>query len=190
MSPALDKAMRFGTILAVLVPLALSLAAPAHARGTLDSILPQIRAAYPGQLSDAQPYSDASGNLRYRIKWMTPEGRILYFDADPRTGRFSSAGGDVGYPRRFRPADEGGYDNGSRHNTTNGDQDNDGGRRSHWNGDGDGGNWSGDWRGGNDGRSGDRHDGGDGRGNSQGGDWRRGTDDGDNGGRRGHHDGG
>src|SRR5471030_1897960 len=80
-----------------LVPLLLALAAPARAQPdseTLDRILPDIRAAHPGRLSDAQPWIDDNGGRHYRIKWMTFEGRILYFDADARTGRYSSSPGD------------------------------------------------------------------------------------------------
>src|SRR3569832_1656905 len=72
-----------------LLPLLLAFSAPAFARGggTLDSILPEIRAQHPGRLSDAEPFTADDGSTHYRIKWMTPEGRILYFDADARSGR-------------------------------------------------------------------------------------------------------
>ena len=47
----------------------------AHGDGeTLDRILPDIRAAHPGRLSDAEPWTDDDGRTHYRIKWMTPEG--------------------------------------------------------------------------------------------------------------------
>ncbi|HEY0302647.1 MAG TPA: hypothetical protein VGC36_14975, partial [Rhizomicrobium sp.] len=65
--------MLFRTFFASLVVL-LALAGPAAARGTLESILPEIRAQHPGRLSDAQPWTDADGRTHYRIKWMTPEG--------------------------------------------------------------------------------------------------------------------
>ncbi|HEY0105367.1 MAG TPA: hypothetical protein VGB91_04730, partial [Rhizomicrobium sp.] len=87
--------MRPRIFIAVL-PLLLAFCAPAFARSTLDSILPEIRAQHPGRLSDAQPWTDPDGQTHYRIKWMTPEGRILYFDANPRTGRYSNSGGDEG----------------------------------------------------------------------------------------------
>src|SRR5450755_2101342 len=92
----LNKPMRSRVFL-LLVPLLLALSAPARAEHdgeTLDRILPDIRAAHPGRLSDAQPWTDESGRTHYRIKWMTPEGRILFFDADPRTGRYSNSAGD------------------------------------------------------------------------------------------------
>ena len=81
-----------------LIPLVLVLAAPARAQlfadsDTLDRILPLIRSEHPGRLSDAEPWTDESGRTHYRIKWMTPEGRILFFDADAHTGRYLSVGG-------------------------------------------------------------------------------------------------
>jgi hypothetical protein len=187
MSSALDKIMRFRGFLAVL-PLLAALTAPALARGTLDSVLPEIRAQHPGRLSDAEPWTDGNGNTHYRIKWMTPEGRVLYFDADARTGRYSNSGGDEGAGWRHRG---GGDDERQR-------PANDGGHHNNWNGDGgDGwpGNRGGDdgegWRRGGDGSWRNRDNGGDGnwrRGNGGGGEWRGGR--GDGGGWRGGHMGG
>src|SRR5690349_16569522 len=92
-----------------LVALSFALVAPASAQRmadgeTLDRILPDIRAAHPGRLSDAEPWTDDNGRTHYRIKWMTPEGRILYFDADARTGRYWSSGGERDF-RDARPGD-------------------------------------------------------------------------------------
>jgi hypothetical protein len=54
----------------------------------LSSVLPSIRSGYPGRFYDAEgPFPDASGGLHYHIKWMTPEGRIIWLDTDARTGR-------------------------------------------------------------------------------------------------------
>jgi hypothetical protein len=54
----------------------------------LDRVLPQVRSRYPGTFYDADgPYMDESGNPHYRLKWMTPEGRIIWLDTDARTGR-------------------------------------------------------------------------------------------------------
>src|SRR4029077_20817 len=54
----------------------------------LDRILPGIRSARPGRFFDAEgPYADAVGGWHYRIKWLTPEGRVVWLDADARTGR-------------------------------------------------------------------------------------------------------
>lgn len=140
----------------------LALAGPAAARGTLDSILPDIRAQHPGRLSDAEPWTDADGRTHYRIKWLTPEGRILFFNADADSGRFSSSGdGDVG--RQWRGGNRTRGDDDGASQSSGGDN-NGGGHRSHWNGgdsgDGDTGSV---WR--------DRHDRG-----GDGGDWRRGGD--------------
>ncbi|MEJ0041050.1 MAG: hypothetical protein WDM81_01935 [Rhizomicrobium sp.] len=108
----------------------LLLATPAWARSTLDSILPQIRAQHPGRLSDAEPWTDGEGNPHYRIKWMTPDGRVIYFDANARTGRYSNSGGDDGNSwRRSRGDGE------------------DGGRRGRWNTDQDDGESRGGGRG-------------------------------------------
>jgi hypothetical protein len=177
----------------------LAFAQPAFARdgGTLDSILPEIRAQHPGRLSDAEPFTAQDGSTHYRIKWMTPEGRILYFDADARSGRYFNSRGDDGGGAQWR---RGGDDDGPRWNNggSGPDQgDDDGGRRSHWNGSSD--HWnggSGDWHGGGD-NGWRNHDRGDGRGDwhggqgswgNRGGDWRGGHNGGDNGGR--HHHGG
>ncbi|HEY6578966.1 MAG TPA: hypothetical protein VIY09_06565 [Rhizomicrobium sp.] len=54
----------------------------------LDRILPAIRSGRPGRFFDAEgPFPDGAGGWRYRIKWLTPEGRIVWLDADARTGR-------------------------------------------------------------------------------------------------------
>ncbi len=114
----------------------LAVAGGASARGTLDSILPEIRAQHPGRLSDAEPWTDSEGRTHYRIKWMTPEGRILFFNADADSGRYTDSGGDV--VRRGEGSRRGGDDNQPAY-------DGNGGNRSHWNGDGGGDNGGGDW---------------------------------------------
>jgi|SRR5947209_8421450 len=54
----------------------------------LDHILPGIRSNRPGRFFDAEgPYADAVGGWHYRIKWLSPEGRVIWLDADARTGR-------------------------------------------------------------------------------------------------------
>ncbi|HEY4941667.1 MAG TPA: hypothetical protein VII56_09565 [Rhizomicrobium sp.] len=154
------------------VLLLLALAGPASARGTLDSILPDIRSAHPGRLSDAEPWTDSEGRTHYKIKWLTPEGRILYFNADADSGRYTSSSGDEG-GQGWRDR------NRSRGQDDSSSDDNERGHRSHWN---DGDNGSGDWPG--------RHGGGNGNG---GGDWRGGDPNRSHGGgdwRGGGHDGG
>jgi hypothetical protein len=55
---------------------------------TLDQILPGIRTDHPGRFYDAEgPFPDAMGGMHYRIKWLTPEGRVIWLDTDARTGR-------------------------------------------------------------------------------------------------------
>ncbi len=61
---------------------------------TLDRILPQIRRVYPGNMSDAQgPITTPDGQVRYRIKWVTPDGQVIWIEADARTGRILSQSG-------------------------------------------------------------------------------------------------
>jgi len=60
-----------------------------RASGTLSlgRILPEIRRNEPGTFYDAEgPFQGPDGRARYRIKWMTPDGRIIWFEADARTG--------------------------------------------------------------------------------------------------------
>jgi len=204
MSRELENSMRSRVFL-FLFPLLLSIAGPALARdgGTLDSILPEIRAQHPGRLSDAEPFTAPDGSTHYRIKWMTPEGRILYFDADARSGRYYNSGGDDGGGWRHGGEDQSHWrdrggdsqpgmtddDNGSRHRDWNGGdhgggdwmRDRDGG--GEWRGPRPGGE-GGDWHGGHGNWGGGRGDWG-GRG---GGDWRGGHGNGDHGGP--HHHGG
>ena len=74
------------------------LAADRHAEGgqSFDRILPEIRRHTPGTFYDAEgPFFGQDGQARYRIKWMTPDGRIIWFDADARSGRVLGA---VPYP--------------------------------------------------------------------------------------------
>ena len=72
-----------------------ALAAPAFAadrqavgRPSFDRILPEIRRHTPGTFYDAEgPFTGQDGQARYRIKWMTPEGRIVWFEVDAQRGR-------------------------------------------------------------------------------------------------------
>ena len=59
-----------------------------YAPPSLDRILPHVRERHPGKFYDAEgPFRGPDGQYRYRLKWMTPGGRIVWFDADARTGR-------------------------------------------------------------------------------------------------------
>jgi hypothetical protein len=75
-----------------MILLFLALVLPVHAAGqgggqTFDRLLPEIRRHSPGSLYDVQgPYPGPDGRLCYRIKWMTPEGRIIWYVVDARDG--------------------------------------------------------------------------------------------------------
>jgi hypothetical protein len=177
--------------LAVLTVLALG-AAPASAQPRrspdvqpLDRVLPQVRSRYPGNFYDADgPFLDESGNPHYRLKWMTPEGRVMWLDTDARTGRVLGVehGGRRGGERYNAPPRDappppdfegrGRYDNGDRgdnpyrgrerwqHAPDGGDRG--WGGRGNWNGGGRG-NWNGgghgNWSGGDHGGHGGGHHG-------------------------------
>jgi hypothetical protein len=113
-------AMRPGFFLLVL-PLCgwlAALAAPAAAQPgrlpgvlPLDRILPGVRREYPGDFYDADgPTPGPDGGEHYHLKWMTPDGRIMWLDTDARTGRVlgSAPGRDSfdgpGPGRYFAPA--------------------------------------------------------------------------------------
>src|SRR5262245_853054 len=62
---------------------------------SLDEILNGIRRERPGRLADVEgPNVDASGEPHYRLKWLTPDGRVLWLDTDARTGRVRGVQGD------------------------------------------------------------------------------------------------
>jgi hypothetical protein len=63
----------------------------------LDRLLPGIRREHPGDFYDAEgPTYGPSGDPHYHLKWMTPDGRVIWYDADARNGRVlrSSPGRD------------------------------------------------------------------------------------------------
>ena len=110
--------MRPGLLLTIAAALGHYLAGPALAQPPrdpgvqpLDRILPGIRRDYPGEFYDADgPTPGPDGQEHYHLKWMTPDGRIEWLDADARTGRVLGAapGRDAfdapGAGRLFRPA--------------------------------------------------------------------------------------
>jgi hypothetical protein len=87
----LKNVMRAMAVSGLLCLLALLL--PAQAAGgsgppSLDRLLPKIRRHTPGSLYDVEgPYKNADGKRCYRIKWMTPEGRIIWYEIDAGSGR-------------------------------------------------------------------------------------------------------
>ena len=97
------------TLLALTGPAAAQWQRPPPYRNVppLDRWLPGIRMTHPGRFYDAEgPYPDAAGNMHYRLKWLTPEGRVIWLDTDARTGRvIGRAGGPAGPPvnERYGP---------------------------------------------------------------------------------------
>jgi hypothetical protein len=86
--------------------------APREGVQPLDRLLPGIRRAHPGEFYDAEgPTYGPSGDPHYHLKWMTPDGRIIWFDADARNGRVlrSSPGRDSFDDNRFRGPPPSGY---------------------------------------------------------------------------------
>lgn len=110
-------AMRPGFFLLVLAAVLGLAAGPAAAQPSrpgvlpLDRILPDVRRAYPGEFYDADgPTPGPDGEEHYHLKWMTPDGRIMWLDTDARTGRVlgQAPGRDSfdgpGRGRNFAPA--------------------------------------------------------------------------------------
>jgi hypothetical protein len=86
--------------LAVMICVACAFPSPSPAQGRyseepygpqilpLDRILPGIRNGRAGRFYDAEgPFPEADGGYHYRIKWLTPEGRVVWLDTDARSGR-------------------------------------------------------------------------------------------------------
>jgi hypothetical protein len=146
--------MRARMLGSLMVLFALALPALAQDRRggpSLDRVLPQIRRSVPGRFYDAEgPFLSPDGQATYRIKWMTPDGRIIWFTVDGRSGQV--LGGARGGPPSGRGRDDdgrGGWGNG-------------GDGRNTWRQDDDRGNG---WNGGNNGWGNSGGRGGDDRGN-------------------------
>jgi hypothetical protein len=78
----------------------------------LDRLLPGIRRSHPGDFYDAEgPTYGPSGDPHYHLKWMTPDGRVIWYDADARSGRVlrSSPGRDSFDNNRFQGPPPPGY---------------------------------------------------------------------------------
>jgi len=89
----------------------------------LDRILPEVRRTHPGTFYDAEgPFTGPDGEMHYRLKWMTPDGRIVWYDANARTGRVMGSGSGR---RDYQSFDTGPYNGGSGRRF-HGDEDNDG----------------------------------------------------------------
>lgn len=72
-------------LLAPFLAAGIAVAQPSGAQ-PLDRLLPQIRRNVPGQFLDAEGASNGS-DPHYHLKWLTPDGRVMWLDADARTGR-------------------------------------------------------------------------------------------------------
>ena len=160
--------------------LLVALASPAFAadrqaerRPSFDRILPEIRRHTPGTFYDAEgPFVGQDGQARYRIKWMTPQGRIIWYEVDAHNGRIlGMVTGTLPAPRRDRGSE--GYlppysTDGDRYGRDRYDNDRNSGNSNHF------GDWpDNDWRHDDrDSRYGDR-----GRRDGDGGNWHRGGSD-------------
>ena len=80
------RARFFLGFLLLLAPLVAAGPAGAQPAQPLDRLLPQIRREHPGQFLDAEGFN-SGGAPHYHLKWLTPDGRVVWFDADARTGR-------------------------------------------------------------------------------------------------------
>ena len=80
------RARVFPALLLLLAPFLAAGAVSAQPAQPLDRLLPQIRRDHPGQFLDAEG-ADTGGNPHYHLKWLTPDGRVMYLDTDARTGR-------------------------------------------------------------------------------------------------------
>jgi hypothetical protein len=78
----------------------------------LDRLLPGLRRDHPGDFYDAEgPTYGPEGDPHYHLKWMTPDGRVIWYDTDARSGRVlrSSPGRDSFDNHRFEGPPPPGY---------------------------------------------------------------------------------
>ena len=82
------RARLVSLVLCVVALASPALAADRRGAPSLDRVLPQIRQSVPGRFYDAEgPFLSPEGQATYRIKWMTPDGRIIWFAVDARSGQ-------------------------------------------------------------------------------------------------------
>lgn len=75
------------SLAALLLGLVCVTAASASASSLAD-VLPIVAQQVPGKMLDAIPPSRSpQGELRYQIKWLTEDGRVVWLSIDARTGR-------------------------------------------------------------------------------------------------------
>jgi hypothetical protein len=83
---------------------AIAQAAGGKAVLSFDKLLPEIRKHAPGSLYDVDgPYPGPKGKSLYRVKWMSPEGRIVWFAVDASNGHIL---GVMQTPRRWSEFEE------------------------------------------------------------------------------------
>lgn len=136
LSGTIQKTMRARLVSLVLCVFALfapALAADRRGGPSLDRVLPQIRHSVPGTFYDAEgPFLSPDGQATYRIKWMTPDGRIIWFAVDARSGQILGSapysGARAPYRRDEEPPPRNNYRPDDRQ-PRYGDQDNSWGRR-------------------------------------------------------------
>jgi len=103
------RARLVSLVLCVVALASPALAADRRGAPSLDRVLPQIRQSVPGRFYDAEgPFLSPEGQATYRIKWMTPDGRIIWFAVDARSGQIlGGAPYSAGAPNVYRREDEG-----------------------------------------------------------------------------------
>ena len=79
------KSLKHG--LAALLLTLVSATAGAASTPGLDVVLPIIARQVPGTMLDARPSRSPQGGMRYQIKWLTADGRVVWLSVDARTGR-------------------------------------------------------------------------------------------------------
>ena len=90
-------------VVLLLAPFAAPAAAQPSGAQPLDRLLPEIRRSLPGQFLDAEPGPNEGGQPRYRLRWLTPDGRVIQRDVDARNGRVVVPGADREGFGRQRP---------------------------------------------------------------------------------------
>jgi hypothetical protein len=107
-------------LLAPLVAAGPATAQPQESQRTqpLDRLLPEIRRNNPGEFLDAERIT-RDGAPGYRLKMVTPDGRVVSRDVDARTGRAMGGAPDRGPPGGFSSRDENGPPQRGRSNYQN-----------------------------------------------------------------------
>ena len=77
-------------IVGLILGLFAATASAASAPPSLENVVPIVQRQVPGTMLDARgPLRSSEGELRYQIKWLTEDGRVIWFTVDVRTGRVS-----------------------------------------------------------------------------------------------------